>query len=126
MNLNIKIEFNATIFKDYAIILLILFTDGIITMNEYIYNILINSNFDYQSYFYPEIKSFTNNEEEKLQEIKKKIIEIDPQIFDEKRKIGENDSYICSLIRDGIIIDFIAYITKTNYPLKKLRSTINF
>ena len=43
MNLNIKIEFNATIFKDYAIILLILFTDGIITMNEYIYKILITN-----------------------------------------------------------------------------------
>ena len=105
-------------FIDNKRILLILFTDGIITMNEYIYNILINSNFDYQSYFYPEIKSFTNNEEEKLQEIEKKIIEIDPQIFDEKRKIGENDSYICSLIRDDIIIDFIVYITQTNYPLK--------
>ena len=105
-------------FIDNKRILLILFTDGIITMNEYIYNFLIKSDFDYQSYFYPEIKSFTNNGKEKLQEIEKKNIEIDQQIFDEKRKIGENDSYICSLIRDDIIIDFIVYITQTNYPLK--------
>lgn len=36
------------------------------------------------------------------------------QQFKEKCLIGENDSYLCSLIRQDSVIEFIQYITKNN------------
>ena len=40
-----------------------------------------------------------------------------PEDFYEKRKEGENDSHICSLIRNDSIIEFIKYVTENNYSL---------
>ena len=41
---------------------------------------------------------------------------------EEKKEIGENDSYICQLIREDLVIPFITYVNQTNYSLSK---TIN-
>ena len=76
---------------------------------------------DYYHYFYPEIESFIN--EDKRTEINCELTKIDSQIFDnfdEKRKIGENDSYICSLIRNDSVEEFITYITKTNISISSI------
>ena len=76
---------------------------------------------DYYHYFYPEIESFIN--EDKRTEINCELTKIDSQIFDnfdEKRKIGENDSYICSLIRSDSVEEFITYITKTNISISSI------
>ena len=37
--------------------------------------------------------------------------------FKEKWKIGENDSYICTLIRSDSIENFITYVNRTNFSL---------
>ena len=42
--------------------------------------------------------------------------------YEEKRRIGENDSYICSLIRQDSIEEFVSYVNRTNFSLS---STIN-
>ena len=40
--------------------------------------------------------------------------------YDEKRKIGENDSYICTLIRNDSVQDFISYINKKNISISSI------
>ena len=75
------------------------------------------------SLFYPEIKDF--NDEEIMKGIEEELLSIDINIFDnfnEKRQKGENDSYICSLIRQDSIQEFVSFTTKLNIPLD---STIN-
>ena len=37
--------------------------------------------------------------------------------YDENRQKGENESYICSLIRNDSIVEFISYVNKSNIPL---------
>ena len=48
--------------------------------------------------------------------IKESSNEISPE-FDQKREIGENDSYICELIRQDSIDEFITHINKINISL---------
>ena len=65
----------------------------------------------YPQYFYPEIKSFVNKElNEQIQ------FEI-PENFDEKRKLGENDSYLCEMIRKEKIEEFITNINQNTLSL---------
>ena len=69
-------------------------------------------------YLYPKMKEFL---EEKLQkqteeEILQKYSET-ISAFEEKCQIGENDSYICSLIRSDSVEEFVAYVNRTNLSL---------
>ena len=77
--------------------------------------------FHYDLFFYPEIKNVIPEEKEIL--IENELLKIDKNIFDsfeEKRKKGENDSYLCELIRNDSIELFIAYVNRTNYHLSNL------
>ena len=78
-------------------------------------------------YFQPEIQPFIDKEwfskydEEEFDtdwilEIKKEI----PNNFYERRKIGENEKYICEIIRKDSIEDFIVYMNKNNYQFNSL------
>ena len=64
-------------------------------------------------YLYPVMKEFL---EEKLQkEIEEEIIRKYSETissFEEKCQIGENDSYICSLIRSDSVEEFISYVNQ--------------
>ena len=54
--------------------------------------------------------------------MKKVFKEKDPNFFDsyeEKRQIGENDSYICTIIRKDLIAEFNQYMTRTNTSYQK-------
>ena len=69
-------------------------------------------------FFYPEIKNFKKDKE--TEKIEKELISIDSKIFDrfdEKRHEGENESYICSLIRQDSVEDFISHVNKANIHL---------
>ena len=129
------------IFRSNKRLLLFLFEENILIFDQSICN-LISSENDTYYYFYPEIKShFPNFEREKsisfsnkLQKYRflnflsiseenehEQIIELlekNPEDFNNKRKIGENDSYICQLIRNDDIDGFITYINKNNQSLK--------
>lgn len=51
----------------------------------------------------------------KRKKLEKELLDEDPNIFnnfDEKRSIGENNSYICTLIRNDSIVDFIAHVNE--------------
>ena len=72
------------------------------------------------TFFYPEIKNL-NFESEKVDEIEKEIISVDSNIFEnfeEKRIKGVNESYICSLIRQDSIIEFVSYVNRQNISLE--------
>ena len=114
------------IFKNNKRILLILIEKNIMYMDEYIVKKIIDDKFiksNYPQYFAPEIKPFVNEKwfpkyepyNQKLkcnswvQIIKEEKL---PDSFYENRKKGENDDYICQLIREDSIDDFIIYVTK--------------
>ena len=101
------------IFKRNKRFLLFLLEKKIIEIDENIFN-LIYEKYD-SLYFYPEIQPFL-----KKDTIKNKLLEIDSDIFseyEEKRQNGENDSYICQLIRNDSIEDFVSYVNRNNFSL---------
>lgn len=115
------------IFKNNKIALLILIKENVITMNKYIAYQMCNDKYSkakYPIYFYKEIKPFINDRLKKqIEEENKEIIlaiETKSQIFEQNRKFGENDTYICELIRNDSVEKFISHITKNNIPLYKL------
>ena len=99
-------------------ILLFLFKNKIILPDKYITSAITHKKFlakNYHFYFYPEIKDFLS--EECQQEYKCELLSTDPDKFEQKRKIGENDNYICQLIQNDSINEFVIYLNKTNLPL---------
>ena len=45
-------------------------------------------------------------------------IKNEPDFFEQNRTIGENEEFICQLIRNDSIEEFVRYITKTNYNIR--------
>lgn len=78
---------------------------------------------DYQKYFAPEIKPYLKEIQNEsyllfgLMSNQKKQDEKEPDDFDEKRKIGENDDPLCEIIRKDDIEEFIIFVNKNNSPL---------
>ena len=95
------------IFKENKLVLLNLIENNIINIDESVSN-AIQADDNYKLFFSPEVEKFTK------QKIRNKYLTDD---FDNRRKLGENDSYICNLIRNDSVIDFIKYITKNCIPL---------
>ena len=131
---SIKIFFSNSelfqIFKNNKRIILFFIKKEIIIIDKNITLKITNGKYvemNYPQYFAPEIKVFINEkwfpkydkdkentmENSWIEEINKEI----PENFYEKRKNGENDNYICELIRDDLVKEFIIYITKNNYSL---------
>lgn len=106
------------IFQSSKRLLLFLIQQNLIKINQEIFDFFNQTNFhqkSYIEYFFPEIESFI--QESLKKEYKSKVKELNENnliLFNEKRKIGENDSYICSLIRNDQVVDFITYLEKTN------------
>ena len=104
------------IFKSNKKILLFLQQEGILTFDEQIVKKIINDKYleaNYPKYFSPEIRPFVNKKW-----FTKDLKEKDwfpnelPADFYEKRKTGENDGYICELIRKDSIKDFVIFVTR--------------
>ena len=101
---------------------------GIVTINNSISTELLskidpNGN-QYCHFFYPEIKNFIG--EEKSKSIEKELLDKDSNIFDrfeENREEGENDTFLCSLIRKDHVEEFISYMKSS---AKHRNKTINF
>ena len=97
------------IFVENKRILLFLIEEKILQFDEDILSSIPES---YKPYFSIEIESFTNENQES------EINEKDEEKFKEKRRIGENDDKICSLIQKDDIEGFIIYVNKNNYSIK--------
>ena len=111
------------LFQSNKRILLFLFENKIIIFDHYIY-LKIYEEDEYLSYFYPEISDYNkNNKSEGLKlssDTMKPLIELissNIEEFNSKRKIGENDTYICQLIRNDDIDGFISYFNKNNISI---------
>ena len=111
------------IFKSNKRILIFLFEEKIIKMENYIATKIITKKYlerNYFDYFLPEIKPFVNERflkshgcEHLISEISKDL----PENFFEKRKSGENDSAICEVIRNDSVTDFTSFIEKNKISL---------
>lgn len=102
------------IFKSNSRILLFCFDEKIIIVDQYIFDQIKKQNSSYYRIFYylwPEIKPFIKDKGNI--EFNEKI----PENYYVERKIAENDSYICKLIRNDSIDEFAAYCTKTKQDL---------
>lgn len=98
------------IFASNKRILLILIKQDIIHVDSPIKNHIISKQKEYYpQYFYNEIRPFLSEEEFFLFDI--------PENYDEMREIGENEQYLCQLIRKDLIKDFIIYVNQNNISL---------
>ncbi|KAK8846939.1 hypothetical protein M9Y10_019508 [Tritrichomonas musculus] len=104
------------IFKSHKIILLFMIKEKILTLNESIVKIITQDKYiirKYPEYFYEEIKNYIDKEAINKFMPKEQFQEK----YDDYRKDGENETYICEIIRKDMIEEFTTYISKTNYPL---------
>ena len=99
-----------------------LFQKKIIIPDDSIMNLIFEktnlNKMKFSHYLFGCIKNFLN--QEKVDQITKEIFQqYNEEInkFDKKCEIGENDSYLCGLIRKDMIEEFIIYVNKTNIPL---------
>ena len=115
-----------SIFKRNKRILLFLIDEQILFMDERITEHFLTdvklSNTNYPDYFAPEIKPFISDYlQYKEEDVIERLKEI-PDNFYEMRKLGENESYICQLIQNDLINEFILYVNQNNLSID---STIN-
>ena len=95
-------------------VLLFLIKEGILTVDDNIAKQILYESENFAKFFYPEIKDFIHNEEI-LSELRKDID--DDHDFEQKRNEGENDNYICNLIRNDLVEDFVSHHTRSNFSL---------
>ncbi|KAK8870178.1 hypothetical protein M9Y10_008055 [Tritrichomonas musculus] len=112
------------IFKNNKRILLFLIEEQIIVMDGYIAKQIAifsknNYLFKYIDYFEPEMEPFLTEHFKDKYDVRK-VNEISDDFF-EKRKIGENDSTLCELIRKDSIAEFIRYTNQSDIQIEKVK-----
>ena len=100
------------IFETNKFILILLLKKEILIFDDYIYKNIFENNYNF---FLPEIKNLRSKEQKCTNEIEEQLKSYEN--YEEKRQIGENDSYICSLIRQDSIEEFVSFITRTNFSI---------
>lgn len=119
------------IFKQSKRILLFLFDKKILIPDKLIFKKISNfrdkkkkdSYFKYFNEYKPIFKEFTQSNDIFdifsffFGNVKEEEEEEEDPLYDQKRKIGENDIEICELIRNDSIKEFVSYVTRTNFPL---------
>lgn len=109
--------------KNYRI-LYFLFKEKILKPDISIFCFITNQNYPevyYPFYFNPELKNFFQQRDKLIQHINKPKMGLQPsghdcnsQSFENKRRIGENDSNVCHYIRKNNADEFSAYVKKVN------------
>ncbi|KAK8886423.1 hypothetical protein M9Y10_041886 [Tritrichomonas musculus] len=111
------------LFKNCRRVLLLLIQNDIINIDKSIVRLMIQSNSGlqdqrYVSYFFPEIKKYLKKDT--VARFERELRIIDKNIFDDfegKRLKGENEAYICSLIRNDSVEEFVTYISRSNISI---------
>ena len=82
--------------------------------------------FQFFYFLYPGMKQYISEEtQQQIEDEIKHNFQEDISSFSEKCHIGENDSYVCSLIRSDSVEDFVSYVNRTNLSLSsKIRPSI--
>lgn len=105
-------------FEGSFLFLLLLLENEIVKFDEQIINLYENFSEQKKFYFYPEIKNMISDADR--ENIEGKLLQYDLFIFisfSEKRRAGENDDRLCSIIREDSLDDFLSYITEEKVPL---------
>ncbi|KAK8883733.1 hypothetical protein M9Y10_042831 [Tritrichomonas musculus] len=113
------------VFKNNKRLLYFLIKESFIEVDEKITEIITSKKFfiqaRYPNYFLPEIKDFISFKiQKKIESQNRNLLnlnkheKIDQSIFDEMRKIGENENHLCQLIRNDSINDFISHVNRSN------------
>lgn len=112
-------------FKKNKLIILYLLKNQILEIEEPIFD-RIKYQKTYLRFFYPEIKLFLSEEEQSATEKEMKLTNENVfEKFERKRDTGENDDYICSLIRSDSVVEFITHVNQTCAPLSsKIKRSI--
>ena len=99
------------IFKNSKRLLLFLIKEKFVEFDEICYKRVGNNDHlksQFQYYFYPEIKELIDDEtREQVKSFAQEISDDNFGLFENKRKLGENDTKICQIIRDDLIDEFI-------------------
>ena len=102
-----------------------LFEKQIISIDQSIVELILESDSS-KRYFFNEIKNLISSKKKII--IGRGLLKRDLKIFenfDEKRKDGLNDFYICSLIRNDLVEEFIAYVNRNSISLEsRIKSSI--
>ena len=109
------------IFQKNRRILLFLFQNELISIDDSIIKLIYDANPTTQYLFYStELKNSMDKESGRLiDEEMKKQGEHFYNHFEENRQIGQNESYLCKLIREDSVEDFIEYTSRANINLSK-------
>lgn len=108
------------IFKQNKRILLFLINEQLLTVDEYVFKKIITSEYiekKYPQYFAPEIKRIENEKWFPKDELAEDLEKGQPDNFNELRNKGENERFICKLIRDDLVEDFITHVIKIVFRL---------
>ncbi|KAK8844301.1 hypothetical protein M9Y10_024513 [Tritrichomonas musculus] len=126
------------IFVSSKRILLFLIEEEVITVDEYFVKTITKEKYakkKYPLFFLPEVKPFMNerwfpkydpNEYRLRFNIwTKELMKELPENFYELRKKGENESFLCQLIREDLLVDFISHTSRTNISVNtKIKPSI--
>lgn len=114
------------IFKGNKRIILFLIESKLLILNEYMINKMATNKYHdmyYSSYFAPEIKSIMNDDFRQKHEydgVLDKIEQKIPENFYENRRLGENESLLCKIIRKDSVEEFKSYVKENNIQLGSL------
>ena len=107
-----------SIFKDNKRILLFFIKQSLLIIDQPVFDVINDNDYwdeNYIKYFFPESKPFLH--EKLIQEIEEELKIYDSETYEKNRKNGENDQYICQLIRNDLIDDFIIYVNENNFSI---------
>lgn len=108
-------EYLFTLFKGNKRIILFLIEQKFLNIDDDSFFKLISKIDDcqfYLNYFFTEVSKFISKDSEKYAK------NYSEDFFKEKRKIGENHSIICDMIRRDSIEEFTNFVNQKNYSLK--------
>ena len=109
------------IFKNNKLILLSLIEEDIITPDRALANTVFQlkeEKPEFFFYFFSIFKKFyQKRKRQKIEEEMKRFTQDDEELFEQKIRKGENDHYICELIRNDSIDDFISHVNQKNISL---------
>lgn len=115
------------IFKKNKRVLLFLINECVLKIDHFVFQNMTDEkyiDYKYHLYLMPEIKSYLDENPEIKEEEEeyndgwyKDINKELPENFYELRKSGENDNFICKLIREDSLNEFISFISQNNIPL---------
>ena len=119
------------LFKNNKRLLLFFIEERIITLDEYIVSRITSDEFlqnKYCEYFSPEIKEFIDKYSSRNSILKEEhfIKENIKEDFYERRREGENDSYLSEIIRKQETKEFIVHVNRTNLSLDSYIETSIF